>query len=599
MKRNKTGLTQLIKELRRRRVFRVAGIYIVAAWVAVQVFSEVFPALDVPAGAIRFVWAGAILGFPLALMFAWFYDLTATGIVRTPPTEYESDSNLGLRRIDYALLAALVVMAIGIVYQQSTQIRDAGTMPEHPIVAATDPMSIAVLPLENLSGDPEQVYFVNGIHDALITELSRISGLRVTSRTSTLGFAETSLRMSDIGRELGAAKIIEGSVYRVDDTVRIVVQLIDAKRDEHLWSESYERDITDVLRLQGDITREIAEQVQVVLTAKESRLLAQAGPVNPGSYEAYLRGMFHVELFTPEDMQLAVRHFETAVSLDPQNTLAYWGLNRVCRFQLQAGLVRPRDGEPKCRAPILKALAIDSSRAEVHLGLALGFWLYDYDWGAAESAFNNALELNPNYAEAHMFFSHFLTNLRRGEEGSEHMRIARELDPLNTFVQGLHGVQLTMNGFSLEGISEINAALETTPGLGFGYDVLWGVYADLGRFNESFDAARKHFGITMGNQVALDALDNGYAENGFEGAMLEAAAALAELSKTTYIPAVEISVLYQRGGATETAVDWLEIAYDQHDPSMPYIASSPMYGPTTAAYFDLLERMNLTQWIDE
>lgn len=593
------GLPGLFNELRRRRVFRVAGIYIVAAWVVVQVFSEAFPALDIPAEAIRFVWAGAILAFPLVLMFAWFYDLTPAGIVRTPPAEHDGDQELGLRAVDYAILAALFVVAIGIAYQQSIQIRDANTITEHRAVTDTDPMSIAVLPLANLSGDPEQAYFVNGMHDALITELSRISGLRVTSRTSTMGFADTRLRVPEIGRELGAEKIIEGSVFRVDNTVRIVVQLLDAVADEQLWSESYERDITDVLRLQSDITREIAEQVQVVLTAEESRLLTRAGPVNPGSYEAYLRGMFHVELFTPEDMQLAVRNFETAVELDPQNALAYWGLNRVCRFQLQAGLVRPRDGETECRAPLLKALAIDNSRAEVHLGLALGFWLYDYDWEAAENAFNRALKLNPNYAEARMFYSHFLSTVHRGEESAEQMRIASELDPLNTFMQAMYGAQMVLTGLHEQGIAEVNAALETTPGLGFGYDLLWGANARLGRFDESLDAARKHFGITMGNQPAVDALDRGYEAGGFEGAMLAAAAVLADLSKKTYIPAVEISGLYQMGGEIDTAINWLEIAYDQHDPTLPYIGAAPYFGGTAPGYHDLLRRLNLAQWIEE
>lgn len=592
-------MLQLLKELRRRRVFRVAGIYIVAAWVTVQVFSEAFPALGIPPEAIRFVWAGAMFAFPLVLMFGWFYDLTPTGIVRTPPAEPGVDHTLRLRRTDYGILATLVVIAIGIAYQQSIRIRDADTISEYPVATAVEPMSIAVLPLENLSGDPEQAYFVNGMHDALITELSRISGMHVTSRTSTLAFANTSLPVRDIGRELGVQKLIEGSVYRVDDRVRIVVQLIDAVADEHLWSESYERAVTDILRLQSDITREIAGQVQVVLTAEESRLLTRAGPVIPGSYEAYLRGMFHVELFTPEDMQLAVRHFESAVELDPQNALAYWGLNRVCRFRLQAGLERPRDGEPKCRAALLKALELDSSLAEVHLGLALGFWAYDYDWEAAEYEFRRVFELNPNYAEARMFYSHLLAILGRGEESTEQMLIARRLDPLNIFMHALHGVQMVLTGSKEEGIAEVYAAIEKAPGLGFGYDLLWGANAEIGRFDEALDAARKHFSITMGNQTAVDALDRGYETGGFEGAMLEAAATLAELSKTTYIPAVEISALYQMGGETNKAIEWLEIAYDQHDPTLPYIGVAPFFGGTSPAHHDLLRRMNLAQWIEE
>lgn len=592
-------LAKLLRELRRRRVFRIAGIYIVAAWVAVQVFGAVFPALDIPAEAIRFVLFGAILAVPLVLLFAWFYDITPEGIVRTPPARHEGDGELGLRRIDYAVLAALFAIAVGIALQQSILIRGTSPATTTGIIGEAESMSIAVLPLENLSADPEQAYFVNGMHDALITELSRISGLRVTSRTSTLGFSSTGMRAPEIGRGLGVEKLIAGSVYRIDNTVRIAIQLIDAATDEHQWSESYERDISDVLRLQSDITREIADQVQVVLTAEESRLLTRAGAVNPRSYEAYLRGMFHVDLFTPDDLRLAVRHFETAIELDSQNAHAYWGLNRVCRFQLQAGLVRPREGEPRCREPLLKALEMDSTLAEVHLGLALSFWAYDYNWEAAENAFERVFELNPNHAEARMFYSHLLAILRRGEEGTEQMRIARTLDPLNTFMQALDGVLLALVGDIEGGIAEVNAALETTPNLGFGYDLLWGANAKIGRFEEAFDAAKKHFGITMGNQVAVDALNRGYAVNGFAGAMLEGANFLAEASEATYIPAVEIASLYQMAGEIDKAMEWFELAYDQHDPTLPYIAVAPFFGGTAPVFHELLRRMNLSQWIDE
>lgn len=591
------SLAPLLKELRRRRVFRVAGIYIVAAWVTVQVFSEAFPALDIPAAAIRFVWLGALLAFPLALMFGWFFDVTTEGIVRTPPAEPGQDPDLGLRRIDYAILAALFLVGIGIAYQLTVQIRSTDTTSVVDTISSAAPLSIVVLPFENLSGDPQQAYFVNGMHEALITELSRVSGLRVTSRASAVGIANQGLSAPLIGRALGVEQIIEGSVYRVGDVVRIIVQLIDAEADDHIWTDSYERVVTDVLRLQSDITRDIAEQVQVVLTADESRLLSQASAVNPASYEAYLRGMFHVDRFTPEDMILAVQHFETAIELDAENALAYWGLNRVCRFQLQAGLVRPRDGEPKCRAPLLRALELDNTRAEVHLGLALGYWAYDYDWAAAEQAFDRVFELNPNYAEARMFYSHFLSILGRGEEGTEQMRLARQLDPLNTFMQALHGVQMTLVGRDEEGIAEVEAALETTPGLGFGYDLLWGANARLGRFEESFQAARKHFGITMGNQVAVDALDQGYRDGGFQGAMLAAAEVLVELNRSTYIPAVEISALYEMGGEIDAAMEWLEIAYDQHDPTMPYIGAAPLFAGDDPRYQDLLKRMNLHHWV--
>lgn len=580
-------LLKLIRELRRRRVFRVAGVYIVVAWVAVQVFSEAFPALNVPAQAIRYVWLGAILCFPLVVTFSWFFDVSIDGIARTPPRAPDTSAGLELRRVDYAIMAALAIVGIAMAWQLTLQIRG------ESMWSAAEPMSIAVLPLENLSGDPEQAWFVSGMHDALITELSRISGLRVISRTSTLGYSDSDMRLPEIARELNVQKIIEGSVYRVGDRIRIVVQLIEVDDDSHLWAETYERDLTDVLRLQADITRAIAEQVQIVLTRDEERLLMGAPAVIAESYEAYLKGNFHLELFTPEDMQLAQQYYERAVELDSSNSLGFWGLNRLCRFQLQAGLIRPRDGEPRCRTFVLRALELNSSLPEAHMGLALGYWVYDYDWPAAEAAFLRALELNPNYAEAHMFYSHFLASQGRAESSSEHMRIARELDPFNPFMQGIHGVQLIFVGAVDEGIELINAALDATPGLGFGYDALWGAYARQGRLEQSYEAARSHFGITMGQPAAVAALERGYMEGGFERAMLETAALLAELSETEYIPAVEISTLYELGGDMESALQWLETAYDQHDPTLPYLRVAPLFDSTHPTYQDLLRRMRL------
>ncbi len=580
-------LLRLIRELRRRRVFRVAGVYIVVAWVVVQVFSEAFPALDVPAGAIRYVWLGAFLCFPLVVTFSWFFDVTVDGIARTPPRAPDSSAGIELRRGDYAIIAALAAVGLAMAWQLTLQIRG------ESMWSTSEPMSIAVLPLENLSGDPEQAWFVSGMHDALITELSRISGLRVISRTSTLAYAETDQRLPDIARELNVEKIIEGSVYRAGDRIRIVVQLIEAADDSHLWTETYERDLTDVLRLQADITRAIAEQVQIVLTRDEERSLMGAPAVIAESYEAYLKGNFHLELFTPEDMQLAQRYYERAVELDPSNSLGHWGLNRLCRFQLQAGLIRPRDGEPRCRAFILRALELNSSLPEAHMGLALGYWVYDYDWTAAEAEFQRALELKPNYAEGHMFYSHFLATQGRAEASNEHMRIARELDPFNPFMQGIHGVQLILVGAVDEGIALVNAALDATPGLGFGYDVLWGTYARQGRLEESYEAAKRHFGVTMGRPAAVVALERGYAEGGFEQAMLETAAMLAELAETEYVPAVEISTLYELGGDMEAALRWLEVAFDQHDPTLPYLRVAPLFAGDDPMYEDLRRRMRL------
>ena len=232
---------QLITELRRRKVFRAAGIYIVAGWVAVQVASLVFPAVNVPDAARRHGCRAASLLFPLFIIFAWFYDVTSAGLVRTPSAHMSDNIDLSVRGADYVILSALALVSIAITWEFTENIRDieAGAPFEYQD-ENIHPNSIAVLPLDNLSGDPEQQYFVSGMQDALIASLSRISALKVTSKTSTMRYSDTVLAIPRIAAQLGVAKLIEGTIYRVDDRVRITVKLVDARSDEHIWTQTCE-----------------------------------------------------------------------------------------------------------------------------------------------------------------------------------------------------------------------------------------------------------------------------------------------------------------------------------------------------------------------
>ena len=592
------AIGDFLKEARRRRVFRTAAIYIVAAWVAVQVFSEAFPAFEVPAYAIRFVWIAAFLGFPLALTFGWLYDVTPSGIRRTPPAGHGDSVSLGLRRSDYVILAALVAVSLAILIDLTGRVSDVDSEPSQPRHAEAN--SIAVLPFDNLTGDPAQAFFVNGMQAALINRLSGISGLRITSKTSTLAYAMVPKPAAEIASELNVAWIVEGGVYRLGDEVRIALSLVDVTSDTTVWSDALESSIADVLVLQSEAARLVARQVQVELTNDESARLAAAGTVKPEAYDAYLRGVFHTELFTPDDMRQAVGFFERAVEIDPTFVLAYTGLNKLCRFRLQAGLVRPREEAPRCIDLIMKARGLDEERAEVHSGLALGYWLYDYDWPAAESAFNRALELNPNFAEAHMFYSHFLMTLGRCEESSAEMRIARELDPLNPFVQGLHGAQLAGCGKPEAGLELIEETIAAFPQLGFGYDVLWWVSGGIGRTEQSLRAALQHFGITMNQPEVVAALRRGNEVGGYEGAMLAAANQLVDLWHETYIPAYEIAMAYGYGGNIDKHFEWINVAHDEHDPTLPYFGAIGRFAPTLddSQRASALKRIHLDSWID-
>ncbi len=567
------GLKGLLKEARRRRVFRTAGIYIVSAWVAVQVFSEAFPALDLPASAIRYVWMGAGIGLPIAIIFGWFFDVTSEGIVRTPPALADADTDLSLKRSDYILLAALAIAASIAVLQLSGRVTEEVASADAPNVAKGDLPSIGVLPLENLADDPEQAYFVNGIHDALISDLSRVSGIQVTSKTSARAYANTAKPIELICDELAISKVIRGGVLRTGDDVQVNVQMSDCDGDEPVWSAAYDRKIHDVLIMQSDITRSIANAVEVALTRQESELLSRTRPVNPAAYESYLRGMFHLEMITPQDMQLAEELFSRALEFDRNSALAYSGLGRACRFQLQFGQGVPRERQPQCRGHQFKALAIDPDLPQVHLGLALSYWLYDYDWDAADAAFQRALELNPNFAEAYMFYSHFLAHMLRWEESDLNIQRAIELDPLNIFVLGLHAAQQHLLGRLDDAVNRLGQLHDDVPGFGFGYDVLWYANFKLGNFDAAVDAARKHFSITVGMPDVAHRIERDFAENGFESAMTQLGLELERVAERQYIQGVFVAMPFAMAGDADKALYWLEVAFEQRDPMMPYIGT--------------------------
>lgn len=596
------GLGNLVKELRRRRVFRAAGIYIVGAWVTVQVASLVFPAINVPETALRYVWLAAMLLFPLFMVFSWFFELTAEGIERTPPPDAGSEADLSLRRTDGLIIGALAAVAMAITWQLTGNIRQESN--PGPPAAATrnlDLNTIAVLPLANLSGDPEQQFFVSGMQDALISGLSRIRDLKVTSKTSTLRYAETAQSLPEIALQLGVAKLIEGAVFRVGDQVRISVQLVDAVNDQHIWSDSFEEGIQDVLKLQSEVAQAIADEVEVVVSDSVATSFEVTSTIDPAAYEAFLKGQFHVERFTPQDMMAAQQYYQHAVELDPEYALAWYGLSKLCGFQAQAGIISPQEARDNCLPPIERALALDPELAEAHLGYGSHMTWQRFDWDAADKAFRRAIELNPSYAEARMFYSHFLSIVGRLDESTEQIERARELDPLNPFVQGLHGVQRWMVGDPRGAVELIDAAMASTPGFGFGNDVLWGASYDLGNYDKAVTAAIGML-VTSGHEdLGARILEAEYAKGDYRAAALATGEYLAANFETNPSMPASIATFFEHGGDVESAIDWFELAYSTGSPDAPYIgpawSSEALF--SNPRFIALLREMKLDYWADE
>jgi len=299
---------------------------------------------------------------------------------------------------------------------------------------------VAVLPLQNLSNDKEQEYFAEGMTDQLITDLAKVGSLRVISRTSTMRYQGTHTSLAQIARELNVDALIEGTVMRSGDRIRITAQLIRALPEQHLWSESYERNLRDVLALQSDIARAIVRGVRAKLTTQEEALLQTGRPVNPKTYELYLKGRHYADQRTEIGLKKSRDYFQQAIDADPDYALAYAGL--ATSYDLLGGysLLPARDVYPKAQALATKALAIDSSLAEAHTALGYALLFYDWDWAGAEAELKQSIRLNPSSATAHEIYSLYFETMGQPKPSIAEMERARELDPLSLDINAQLGV---------------------------------------------------------------------------------------------------------------------------------------------------------------
>ncbi|HYA63157.1 MAG TPA: protein kinase [Candidatus Sulfotelmatobacter sp.] len=456
--------------------------------------------------------------------------------------------------------------------------------------------ALAVLPLSNLSRDSEQEYFADGMTEALIADLAKIQALRIISRTSVMRYKTTAKSLPEIAAELNVDAVVEGSVLRVGQRVRITAQLIHAATDTHLWAESYERDLQDVLCLQSEVARAIAREIRVAVTPEEKQRLASAPRVNPEAHEAYLKGRFHWHKLSPEHLETALGYFQLALEKEPNYALAYVGIAYVWFSRADTGVIPPLEAIEKVKAAALRAVELDDRLAEVHELLAAVTYVCDWDWPGAEKEFRIAIRLNPNSAETRFFYAHFLAVTGRLQEWKPEIERALELDPLNFFTQCFFGWQLVYLRRHDEAIEQLQKVLRTEPNFPAAHQGLWGAFYQKRRYEEALLEAKNFFNL-LGDHEIAEALECGHAGAGYSEVMRRAAQILATRAEQTYIPALRIARLYAHAGYKDCALQWLERACEQHEPPLVHLGVGWDWDSLRdePRFQDLLRRINYPQ----
>jgi TolB-like protein/tRNA A-37 threonylcarbamoyl transferase component Bud32 len=452
--------------------------------------------------------------------------------------------------------------------------------------------SLAVLPLENLMGDPAQEYFVDGMTEALIADLGQIEALRVISRTSVMQYKGVKKPLPQIARELNVDAVIEGSVLRSGDRVRITAQLIQATTDRHLWAQSYERDLRDILALQSDVAGAIANEIKIKLTPQEQARLARGRSVDPEAYRLYLQGRYYFSRRTLPAFDKSIQLFQQVLEKDPGSALAYAGLAESYGILPWYGGGLPKEAFPKAKAAAVKALELDDFLAEAHAALGFVLLYWDWDWSAAEGELKRAIELKPGYVVGHHWYAEYLSAMGRHEEAIAQVRRAQDLDPLSPLMLAIGGEVCFYARRYDEAIEQCQKALELDSNYALAHaNLAWG-YLGKGLHGEAiaeFEKAARLYGSdrTLGLPLA-------YAAAGRRGEALKMLDLAREQSKRGEISPWWLAQMYLGLGEKQKALEWLEKAYEEHDPRMAFLKVEPLLDALRSdpRFQNLLRRMN-------
>ena len=584
------NISQFINELRRRNVFRSGVAYVVVAWLLIQVADILLEAFAAPAWSMRAIVIALAVGFPVVLILAWVYEITTQGVKRTEAvSEGELISVHTGRQMDFVIIGVLMV-AVTLFAADRFRWIDFGTGP------SIDLRSIAVLPLDNLSGDPEQQYFADGMTETLITELSKIAALRVISRQSVMQFKGTKLSLPEIARKLNVDAVIEGSALLIGDRVRITVQLIEAATDVHLWADNYDRDLSDVLAIHSEVARAIAREIHIAVTPEDSARLADVREVNPEAYRLYLLGQHYHAQWGRAELDKAIEYFQQAIELDPQFAAAHVGVAGSHMVKSFVGAMRPRDAYQIARAELALAMEIDSNLAEAHqLNAGLLFY-YDWDWEQAEEEFQRAVSLNPTYYKSNVY-TWYLTAMNRPGEAHASIRRTLDVNPLEIYAYITASDVYYMSRQYDKAIAQIQEAVNLDLTHPYINERLGWSYLQKGMFQEAVGEFEKAVQAFPAESQFRWMLGHAYAAAGRIAEARNSLEMLRALAKSQYVLPYGFAMIHTGLGEYDEAIEWLEKAYEERNSWMPFLQVEPRFDPLRSdpRFQDLVRRMNFPE----
>ena len=445
-------------ELKRRNVYKVAVAYAVVGWVIAQIATQIFPFLEIPNWVVRLVIVLIVIGFPIALVIAWAFEATPEGIKRTEDVDLAAAAKQPKKHAWIYVVVIGAAFSIGLFFVGRYSVRNTAGASE------LSAKSIAVLPFDNLSRDPDNAFFAEGVQDEILTRLAKVADLKVIARTSTQKFKSSPENLPDIAKQLGALNILEGSVQKVNDQVRVNVQLINALTNAHLWAEIYDRKLTDIFAVESDIAKTIADALQAKLTGSEKQMIAAQPTNNTEAYELYHKGRSLWEKRTGDNIPKAIAFYEQAIAHDPNYALAYAGLSSAYILSpFYAGADR-LSTSPKAKEAALKALRLDPNLAEAHAALGKVLFFSEIDLGGAMREYKRAIELKPNDAGAHHWLGNdSLAALGQFEEAIAEGRRSVELDPLSIVINADLGETFYYAKRYDESVTQLRKTLDLDP----------------------------------------------------------------------------------------------------------------------------------------